>query len=238
MNNEDLAGASVSPEEKAPNLVQRVIMVFLSPGKLGELIRGRSPWFWTLVIVAVISAVAWLLLPVDLLRQTIEMQAAARPQAQQPDAETAVRMARIFGPISVLVMTFVAAAVIAGVLYLAFDVALGQETTFKQHLSAAAHIYWINFVGFLVLIPIWAAKGDMQIALGLGLLLPEAPSSFGGYLLNSITIFGLWSTSALGAIESGLSGGRVTVGKAISVTLLLYLLWVVLNALRATFMGG
>jgi len=227
-----------STGESFPNLIQRVMLVYFSPAKLGEVLRVRSPWFWTLTIVAVISGLVWSVLPAELMQAAAEAGSAQRPQGQEVDPETIVKMTRIFGTLGVVVMSYIGAVVIAGVLYLAFNVAMGQEIAFKQHLSAISHVYWINLIGFLLLVPIWIAKTDIRVALGLGLLLPDAPETFVGHLLNSITLFGLWSTVALGAVVSGLSGGRVPVGKAVTVTLILYAIWVVLAALRVTFLGG
>lgn len=234
------AGApDVTGAEAAPNLLQRVVMTYGSPVKLGEVLRGRSPWFWTIAIVAVASAVIFLLLPADLMREAIEAQMARRPQTgEQPDTETMLGFARFGGAASVLIISFVGAAVIAGALYLAFNLFFGQEASYKQHLSAAAHISWINFLGFLVTIPVWLSTGDMQMRLGLGLLLADAPSSFVEHFINGISIFGLWSSAALGGIESGLSGGRVSVGKGAAMVVVLYVIWVVISAAWATISGG
>ncbi|KPK78523.1 MAG: hypothetical protein AMS25_14870 [Gemmatimonas sp. SM23_52] len=240
MNNEEsVTPESVSTGAATPNLLQRVIMVFTAPGKLGEALRQTSPWFWTLAIAAIIATIAFFLLPPELMRQAMEAQAAQRPQGQEaPDPEAMLRIARIGGTLSVLVVQFIAAVVIAGALYLTFNVFMGQENSYKQYLSAAAHITWINLLGFLLVIPIWISKGDMRISLGLGLLLPDVPSSFGGHFLNSITIFGIWSAIALGTIESGLSGGRISAGKAVGTVLVLYLIWVLFSAARASIFGA
>ena len=82
MNNEEQSITAASALEPAAGLVQRINMVFFSPGKLGEHLRQASPWFWTLAIVAIVSTIAWALIPTDIMRQMIEAQAAGRPQAQ------------------------------------------------------------------------------------------------------------------------------------------------------------
>ncbi|UCC73072.1 MAG: YIP1 family protein [Gemmatimonadota bacterium] len=211
-------------------------MAFTSPGKLGEALRQTSPWFWTLAIVAIVSVIVFLLIPADIFQAAVEAQARARGQDVQ-DPGAALRIARIGGAAGALLGTFVAAFVIAGVLYLAFNVMFGQDTTYKQHLSAAAHMYWINLVGFLVVVPIWISRGDMTTQLGFGLLLQDAPETFVGHFLNSITIFGLWAAAALGAMESGVSGGRIPPGKAIATVLVLYFIFVLFSAARATLFG-
>ena len=159
-------------------------------------------------------------------------------QGQEFDPETAVRMARIFGTLAVALGTFVGAWVVAGVVYLAFNVMLGAGSTYKQHLSAVSHMYWINLLAFLVILPLWIVKEDMTMRLGLGLLLTDAPTSFPAHLLNSINLFGLWACAVLGSIESGLSGGKIPVGKGIGTVIVLYLIWAVVSAGSATMFGG
>ncbi|NIR44802.1 MAG: hypothetical protein GWN99_10880 [Gemmatimonadetes bacterium] len=221
-----------------PGLVQRVLLVFMSPTKLGEILRGRQPWFWTLAIVAVVSVVLFFLVPSDIFLETMREQAARRPQGQEFDPESALRMGRILGSIGWLLGTFIAAAVVAGVVYLVFNVMFGGDLTYKQHLSAVSHMYWINMLGLILLVPLWIAQEDMQVRLGLGLLLPDEPSSYFGHVLNSINLFGVWSAAALGAMESGLSGGRISLGKGIWTVLALYLLWALISAVWPTITGG
>jgi hypothetical protein len=239
MNVEAGPAESVSAVGSTPNLIQRVILVFTSPGKLGEAMRTASPWFWTLAIVAIISAILLILVPADVFRQTMEAQAAGRQQAQgQPDPETMLMIARYGGAAAALLVTFIGAFVAAGALYLAFNVMFGQDTTYKQHLSAYAHVAWISLLGFIVVLPIWISKGDMTTQLGFGLLLADAPSSFVGHLMNSIKLFGLWGSVALGAVEAGLSGGRITLGKGIGVVLGLYFVLALFSAAFPTLFGG
>ncbi len=235
MNVEGQTAGGGSAGQAGPSLIQRVIMAFAAPAKLGEVLRSYSPWFWTLVIPSVIAAIAFALVPADVWRQALEETARSQPEG--PDLDTLVTISRISGSLGALVMAFVFAAIAAGVLYLVFNVVFGLDATYKQHLSAMAHISWITTLGFLLVIPIWISKGDMQIALGLGLLLPEAPASFGAHYVNSITIFGLWAAAALGLIESGFSGGRISTGKAVGTILVLYLVGAAVKAVMA-LLGG
>lgn len=224
----------VAGAELEPGLPQRVAMVFASPVKLGAALRAQAPWFWTLVPVVAISALIWILVPGDVLRATAEAGMAGRGAGGGPDPAEMVRFMRISGVVGAVVGPFVAAAAIGGLMYVLFSVFSGQETGFRQHTSAAAHIFWITTLGALLTFPLWIVKQDLQVSLSLGLLLPEASESLFGRVLNAITIFGLWSSVALGAVESGLSDGRIPVGKAVGIVLTLYLLW----ALAAGFMGG
>jgi hypothetical protein len=235
MNVEDRTAEGASGAAAMPGLMQRVIIVFTSPGKLGEILRSHAPWFWTLAIVAIVGAIAFALVPADLWRQALEERARAQPEG--PDLDTLVTITRITTPLGSFLVSLVFAAIAAGALYLTFNVAFGHDALYKQHLSAVAHIWWIVTLGSLLVIPIWISKGDMQIALGLGLLLPEAPESFGGHYLNSITIFGLWAAVALGLIESGMSGGRTSTGKAVGAVLVLYLIACVFKA-GGAMLGG
>ena len=89
----------------------------------------------------------------------------------------------------------------------------------------------------LIVTPLQLAQEDLQLRLGLGLLLPDEPSSFVGYFLSNITLFGVWASVALGAVESGLSEGKVSVGKATTAVLFLYLILAVVLASLMTLLG-
>ena len=223
-------------EGQSPNLIQRVIMVFVSPGKLGEALTVSSPWFWTVTIAALIGVIAMFFVPMEVWVRM--MEASTRGTEGAPDPETAARFGRWAGMGSALVMNYISALIAAGVLYLAFNVVLGQDLKYKQHLSAISHVFWISALGLLLTLPIWISQMDMRVTLGFGLLLPDAPSGFVGHFLNSITLFGLWGTVALGAVESGITGGRVTAGKAISTTMALYLIWVLVKTAQGMFLPG
>lgn len=221
MSSEGQAAEQVSTGGGAPNLIQRVMMVFFSPTKLGDALRSRSPWFWTLAILAIISVIIVLASPEELLLQAMQAQGRGGEGAELPSAS----MMRGIGVGTSLVGTFVMAAIVAGVLYLFINVFFGQaELTFKQHVSAVAHSWWIVTIGNLIQFALQMAKGDATMRLSLGLLLQEEPSTFVGFFLNNITIFGLWSAVALGLVESGLSAGKISAGKAITTIIVLYLL--------------
>jgi len=227
MNNEAQAA---STGESFPNLIQRIMLVFFSPGKLGEILRERSPWFWTLAVIAIISLITVITMPEDFLVQVFTQ--GRQVEEGQLLAPSIMRLISIG---SAVVMTFVGAAITAGVLYLFFSVFFGQtEGTFKQQLSAVAHAWWILTIGNTIQYGLQLAKGDATLRFGLGLILPEEPSSFGGFLLNNITIFGLWATVALALIQTGLSGGKVTIGKATTTLIFLYLLIAALTAVTQT----
>ena len=124
-------------------------------------------------------------------------------------------------------------------LYLIFNVIFGQsDTTYRQHLSAVAHVFWISLLGGLIVFPLQVSKGDLEMRLGLGLLLGDEPSSFLGYFLTNVTIFGLWASASLGAVETGLSGGRVSAGKSAGTILVLYLLFAGVVAGIKVISGG
>lgn len=221
MDMEGQTAESPGSQPTAPNLLQRVIMVIVSPVKLGETLRSQSPWLVTLAIVAVISMALLAFYPEELTRQLLERGSGGR--GDQPGLS--IELMRWIIAIQALVFAFIVAAIIAGLLYLIFNVIFGQaDLTYKQHLSALAHSWWILVLGAVIVFPLKIVQGDALLDLGLGLLLADEPSSFAGFFVNGITIFGLWTAVALGSVESGLSGGKISLGKAGSALIVLYLL--------------
>jgi hypothetical protein len=231
MEGQPVEGAAVDTPEL--NLFQRVMLTFTAPSKLGEYVRSRQPWFWTLAIVAIVSAVLFLVMPAELIQSAMERGAQGRSEGQEMDPDTMLLMGRVSTTVGALLMTFVFAFAIAGVVYLTFNVMLGGDSTYKQHLSAVSHMYWINLLAFLIVLPLWISKGDMNVRLSLGLLLADEPSSIPTHFMNSIGLFGLWASAVLGTIESGLSGGKISVGKGITTVLVLYFMMAIGSAVIA-----
>ncbi len=238
MNMEGQPVESAAAETQELNLFQRLMMVFMAPSKLGEYLRSRQPWFWTLAVAGVIGIIIFWLIPSDIFVAMMEQQARGGPQGQEFDADSALKLGRSMGTVFGLLGYFIGAAVIAGVVYLAFNVMLGGGSTYKQHFSAAAHMYWISLLGGILLLPLIMAREDMSVRLGLGLLLPEEPSTLPTHFLNSINLFALWAAAALGAMESGMSGGRISVGKGVTTVIGLYIVWAIIAASWATLTGS
>ncbi len=210
-------------------------MVFGSPTQLGARLQLASPWLVPLAILAVISLALVAFMPAEILQQTVEAQS---PGGAQEGQQASISQVRTFGIIGAALGTFIGAAVVAGVLYLIFNVIFGQaETSYRQHLSAVSHAWWILIIGSVLEFALKLAQGDGSLRLGLGLLLAEAPSSFLGHFLSNITLFGLWTAGALGAVESGLSAGKVTVGKAAVAVITLYLAFAAISAVFPTLAG-
>ena len=78
MDMEGQTAESPGSQPPAPNLLQRLIMVIVSPVKLGETLRSRSPWLVTLAIVAVISMALLAFYPEELTRQLLEQGSGGR----------------------------------------------------------------------------------------------------------------------------------------------------------------
>jgi len=226
---------TMEPGQRPPSLPQRIGMVFFAPTRLGEALRDRSPWFWTLTIVAVVSAIIVLVMPADLLLQAAQQSARGGPDAPQPS----VGVMRGFGVGGALLGLFVGAAVVAGALYIVFNLLFGlSEIQYKQHLSVVAHAWWITLLQSLILFPLQIAQGDATLRLGFGLLLGGEPQSFLGFFLQNVTIFGIWASIAIAAMEAGLSRGKLTMGKGATVVLILYLIFAaVMGALQSLGAG-
>lgn len=226
MESDARAGASPAGAPEAapstPNLFQRVGMVFFAPAKLGEVLRHRSPWFWTLAIIGIVSVVLVFVTPEELLRQAAEASGGRQPEGQEPS----VGMMRGFGVTFAVVGLFLFAAITAGVLYLVFNILFGlSDISYKQHLSVVSHAWWISLLHSLIAFPLQVTQGDATLRLGFGLLLAGEPTSFVGFFLQNVTLFGIWACFAIAAIESGLSRGKLSTGKGGTVVLILYLIF-------------
>jgi hypothetical protein len=95
--------------------------------------------------------------------------------------------------ISVLVISPIFAAIIAGILFAIFNAALGGEASFKQVLTVLVHAGAISALSTVFSGIINYFRGGMGSAANLGALLPMLPEhSFAANLMGTIDVFLIW----------------------------------------------
>ncbi|WP_419161219.1 YIP1 family protein [Candidatus Palauibacter sp.] len=238
----DSSGAAPA-EHAIPALPVRIVQVFVSPAKLFDALRERPAWIGALVGLMVLGIGAQLLLPIvvpeEVRRAMIETQmaqfAGADPAALEQQIETQMEQGPLWGSVSVIVVTPMFLALIAGLLVIAFSVVMGGEGRFSQLFSAAAHASYIGLAGGLLMIGLMAT-GAEQATLSPGLFLPDL-EGFLGRFLNGINVFSVWTCGVLGVAVSRIYPGR-TVAAGTTYLLVLYLLMVAGFAALGGLLGG
>ncbi len=210
-----------------PNLLQRIGMVFVSPGALFEHLKARPVWVDVMVLMVALNVVASLLLPEEALRQIIEGQ--MPPDAEPAQIESAMGFARTWGLVLSVLGTPISVAVVAGVLLLAYNVVLGGEATYRQLFSAASHAFLVLVVGGLLTIGLLIAGGE-QVVLSPGLLIPGLGEGYLARFLLRINVFALWNVALLAMAVKRIYPKR-SAGGAAAYLLTLYALVVGVSAI-------
>lgn len=199
----DKSAAGAESAQPLPNLLSRLVMVFVSPGTLFNLLKQTPKWLGAFLLVVVLTSVpATWLQPEEMVREQITQGLPA--DASEADVERVEGVADFFAsPAGRTISTAIAAAFIAvimvayvGLIMLVFNVFMGGEASFKQLFSFSSHASLISAVGALVSVPLKIAKEDMKAGMNLGLLSP-ADSGFLNNFLTGIDIFAVWATLVL-----------------------------------------
>ena len=183
-------------------LLARFIGIVTSPKETFQSVAAHPRWFGMLLLVTVIVAVcAALPLTTDAgreasLRQQVEQRESLGMEVNDQMYE-GMRRTLPFLPYitggSVLVFSPVMTLVVAGLLFLVFNVIMGGDATFKQMFAVLAHAGVISALGQLFTGPLNYFRGAVTSATNLAVLLPMVePSSFIGRVLAMTDLFLIW----------------------------------------------
>ncbi|MEE8446956.1 MAG: YIP1 family protein [Gemmatimonadota bacterium] len=222
-------------DPEIPALPARLAQVVFSPGALFERLRERPVWLGALLTAVVLSVVANLLIPEELIRQLIMEQ---MPDDADPSGvKTALRIAGILRLVGPIVFPPLLAVFLAAVVLLIYNLLAGGEASFAQAMSATSHVLFIPTLGGLLTVPLILAAGDAQVTLGLHLLVPGLdPEGFAYHFLHGLNFFGLWAAVVLGIAVSRIYRRR-SAGSSMALFLSLYGVMVVMMAAVAALTG-
>jgi len=232
-------------------LVGRMIRVFYAPGETFDALRLRRTWldwFVPALLVAVAAlASAHLVAPIAMQEQAAQMQNNPDLSDEQREALTNMMEKQQEGPMAKIgvviapIGAFLYILVLAALLLAFAKLALGGEIDFGQMLPVTAYSSLIGLLQTIIVIPLMLQKQTMQIHTGLGVLVSdEMAKTFLGRLISGVDLFGLWQACIVGigiAIVANLP-----TRKAVTGTLILWAIWIVLKAglggIAGMFMPG
>ena len=180
-------------EPAFPSLPKRLLYVFVSPGKLTELLAEDPKWVAALAASAVLIGISMALIPVEVFLDA-QRQAALERGVDFPEMPDRMlnAMRFVFPSIAVL-STVVFSFVFAGFFTFVFVFTLGDEGRFKQYLAVLVHSWFIAALFGLLATPLRIATGDPQLTLNVASFFFFLPD---GYLLNvfrALDLTQIWS---------------------------------------------
>jgi hypothetical protein len=188
-------------------LIARFIGIVIEPKATFEAVAASPKWLGMLVLTTVIAA-AGSALPLTteggrdaLLDQQVRAMEGFGMQVNDQMYDQ-LRKRNVIAPYttagSIIVMSPIITAVIAGILFAIFNAAMGGTATFKQVYSVVVHAGVIQALGQLFTGPLNYFRQSMTSATNLSVLLPMLPDgSFAARLAGMIDLFLIWWVVAL-----------------------------------------
>lgn len=202
------------------SLGRRILDTFVSPGELFARLGATPPWVDVLLIAAVVTTAAMILVPSEVWLATSReaLDNMTDPRAREAmDVETMARFSRISAPIFTFIGTFLTAFIMAGLLKLVFGLMMGGEATFAQYRSVVSHAALISALGMAVTLPIWIVTGDMTTQLSAALLAPNLPKGVVHSLLQAVAVFNIWWLAVVALGVAAVNRGKVSMVAAAGV---------------------
>ena len=235
-----------TPTPEAPaemNSIARVFGALFNPRPTFESIVRRPTWLLPIILgcIIFIGLVAafghrggW--------ESFMEKQDASNssiqnmtPEARQALIDRQVKIAPIFGYVEGVIVPFISALAVAGVLLGAFTVTGTTKTDFKTSLGIVAYagLPWIiqGLLGILVLFLKDPSTVDLQnlVASNPGAILSSDAPKWLAALLGSIDIFAIWNMVLIGIGFSATNPKKLSVGKAFGTVLAVWSFYVILK---------
>jgi hypothetical protein len=231
-------------EAPAKPLLARFFGIITSPKETYKSIVAHPAWFGMLALICVAMAVfvggflftkvgqqAWL--------DTATANSFGGPANEQQYAamEKFAPYVGYFGIGQMLIGVPLMMLITAGILFAVFNAALGGTSTFKQVFSVVVHSSAVSVLGQLYTMPMNYARGTLNSASNLAVLLPMIDeASFAGRLLGMVDLFIIWWLLVL-AIGLGVLFRRRTQPIAVSLMAVYAVIAIVVAVVRSR-MGG
>jgi hypothetical protein len=183
----------------------RFFAVFFSPGRLLQHLAQRPSWFWMVGLTGLLGgALNFLVFSTEAGQKAFRQQVLESGRTIPPEAlEQTVVITRYVGSIAAVVITPIVCLVLAGIVYLIFNVIMGGEGTFRQALAIGGHIFPIGILQGVLRSVLILQKESFQATTSLAAFAPFLdPDSAFLLLLKGIDPFWIWQ---IGLLALGMS---------------------------------
>lgn len=178
---------------------QRIIGVFLSPGKTFEDLDRRPDWILPLVIILIITLAFTIItspitMPEQMDKQRVKMEERGMSDEQIEQAlTTGEKVGKILAPIGAIVGTTIMLLIFTLMVWFVGNIVLGGQTTFKKIFSVYNYSSLIGALGMIVTLPVVLAKKTANVHFSLASFLSDDQSQTLLYkILRSFGVFSIW----------------------------------------------
>jgi len=228
-----------SPKQQY-SAMQRLWMMFTSPGEVFADIGIKPTWILIMVILVILgtAAQAIIIQHVDTeatIRARLEARGGELSEAQIENAVEQAEKFSKFGPIIGLVIAPIAWVIMAAIFFVMLKL-VSSDADYPRALSTTLHGYWPPTVVYLVLtvvliqrvgkVPQSELANVVKANLG-AFMSPDAPAWLTA-AAGAISIFNIWTVALL--IIGFSTVGKLSRGKAAVVALVPWVVWIVAKA--------
>ena len=236
----ELAAPAAASAEAKYSSMQRLWMMFTSPGDVFSDIRVKSSWVLAMVILVLVGvAVQAVITPhVDTeatIRARMEQRGAELSEAQIENAVEQAEKFSKFGPIIGLIIAPIAWAIMAAVFFLMLKI-VGSDADYQQTMSTILHGYWPATVVQLVLTAVLIQRvGKVPqeelanvVKANLGAFMSTDAPAWLSAAAGVISVFNIWAVILL--IIGFATVGKISMGRAATVALVPWGVWIAVRA--------
>jgi Flp pilus assembly protein TadB len=243
-------GPETASEPPSLSFFDRLLGVYIEPKKTFEDIGRKQSWFGIFAVVGVLAIASWYIMAIRMdtatfmeksqqaSRRSAQSQAALTDQQKEAQERVVNIVRRYVMPPGTGVMVLVAYLAIAGAFLLLF-VILGAGLTFRKTLAVTC---WAmappSIVASIIAIAIVWVKDPEKMEIepisnvisNLGILVQDRKAQPALYsLLSSIDVFSAWTIALLTIGFVAVSDRKLSTGKALMGTLVLWAIWVLVK---------
>lgn len=233
---------SVQPGERPMGGAAKIINIFFEPRKVFESLKIKPTWLVPFIIVALLGlGFFYYTFPYMVDQQVERIRDNERIPEQQKEMIIERMKESSHPPAWQLAIapagTLVALVIVSAVLFFAFNVLMGGDSSFRRVFSVYCYSALIAIPAMIVKFPLIMSKGNLNVQTSLALLLsPDAKDSFLYKVFSSFDVFTVWQvilvSMGLGVMY------RHSTKKALTAVVILWIIWIFLKSGLSTIFGG
>lgn len=244
MNEEHGVQEAVREDVQELSAVQRIMGMYFSPRRIFEYLREKPKWLVPFILICLVAMVSnFLAKDIAIQEQKERVLMSDRIPDEQKDAIIERIESSASGPQAYIqhaatpVVIFIILSVVAAIFLFFGNMLFGGQASFRQMLSMYAHAGVIALPAAIVKVPLMLSQQSLRVYTNLAILLPaDAEQTFLHRLLSKFDLFTIWEVVLLIIGISAIY--RFSTGKASTIVLILWALWIVLSVTLGGFLRG
>lgn len=244
MNDEGVVQEEVREDVQEMSAVGRIVGIYFSPRQTFEYLRGKPKWLVPFILICLVAMISnFLARDIAINEQKERVLMSDRIPEERKDEIIERIEGSAAGPQAYIqyaatpVVIFIIVVAVAALFLFFGNMLFGGQASFRQMLSMYAHAGVIALPAAIVKVPLMLSQQSLRVYTNLAILLPaDAEQTFLHRLLAKFDLFTVWEVILLIIGVSAVY--RFSTGKASTIVLILWALWIVVSVTLGGFFRG